>query len=439
MHSNQNHPTQSSAKMFHYSVTFFLLPIVAVSLVVVLSSDFAIGFSPSSLASLSSRVSTSKSKQPTSTHRHFATTRQRSSRLHLSRVTFAERLDVVKEKDSVSSISSFDPLDCSNGWDYDHHSSPLSTTQHRIDYDKTSSSFPPSSSSTSLKGETAPTILAISTLLIDPSNSYAATVTKLSEGDYNPETFKPVCAASDTFYRFLQGSTRAVVGDENFSEYGPLIAGGLLRVRLELCVVESFFNEAVGPFIKENGLSWILPLHENVETFLAGTIFALATTFILVGSTKLIQIIAFYGDLIIGGPCRLFGGFFFDRARGEPVTLDVSFFGFWKTRLVGPPVDFNEEKKVGGGESTNKLIDFEKVKPTDVPLLALSGGVKVVGEASKVSCELHSANTMHGVVYTGVQLDIVLYSNCISLLIMFTSSHPFLFWHDSTFENLLRG
>ena len=435
-----NHPTQSSTKMFHSSVTFFLLPIVAVSLVVVLSSDFAIGFSPSSLASLSSRVSTSKSKQPTSTHRHFATTRQRSSRLHLSRVTFAERLDVVKEKDSVSSISSFDPLDCSNGWDYDHHSSPLITTQHCIDYDKTSSSFPPSSSSTSLKGEdTAPTILAISTLLIDPSNSYAATVTKLSEGDYNPETFKPVCAASDTFYRFLQGSTRAVVGDENFSEYGPLIAGGLLRVRLELCVVESFFNEAVGPFIKENGLSWILPLHENVETFLAGTIFALATTFILVGSTKLIQIIAFYGDLIIGGPCRLFGGFFFDRARGEPVTLDVSFFGFWKTRLVGPPVDFNEEKKVGGGERTNKLIDFEKVKPTDVPLLALSGGVKVVGEASKVSCELHSANTMHGVVYTSMQLDIVLYSNCISLLIMFTSSHPFLFWHDSTFENLLRG
>ena len=30
--------------------------------------------------------------------------------------------------------------------------------------------------------------------------------------------------------------------------------GGLLRVRLELCVVESFFYEAVLPFIKENGL-----------------------------------------------------------------------------------------------------------------------------------------------------------------------------------------
>jgi hypothetical protein len=121
-----------------------------------------------------------------------------------------------------------------------------------------------------------------------------------------------------------------------------------------------------------------------VETFLAGTIFALATTFILVGSTKLIQIIAFYGDLLVGGPCRLLGGFFFDRARGEPVTLDVSFFGFFKTRLVGPPVDFKEEeiKKASGQK---QLVDFDKVKPAEIPLLVLSGGVKLVGEASRVS------------------------------------------------------
>ncbi len=227
-------------------------------------------------------------------------------------------------------------------------------------------------------------ILALSTIVIDPQSSYAATTSSLSTGDFNPDNFRPVCGASDSFYRFLQGSTRAVVGDENFSEYGPLIAGGLLRIRLELCVVESFFNEAVGPFIKENGLNWILPIHESVETFLAGTIFALATTFILVGSTKLIQIIAFYGDLLVGGPCRLLGGFFFDRARGEPVTLDVSFFGFFKTRLVGPPVDFKEEEiKKATGQT--KLVDFDKVKPAEVPLLVLSGGVKLVGDASKVS------------------------------------------------------
>lgn len=262
---------------------------------------------------------------------------------------------------------------------------PFGFGSNEATYDRgySSSSSPPII--TTSKAVT-PFLAAVSTVVINPESSFAAAPTPLSTGDFNPENFKPVCGASDTFYRFLQGSTRAVVGDENFSEYGPLIAGGLLRIRLELCVVESFFNEAVGPFIKENGLNWILPIHETVETFLAGTIFALATTFILVGSTKLIQIIAFYGDLIVGGPCRLFGGFFFDRARGEPVTLDVSLFGFFKTRLVGPPVDFKEEEIKKAQGETKPFLDLEKVKPAEIPLLILSGAVKVVGDASKVSC-----------------------------------------------------
>ena len=102
----------------------------------------------------------------------------------------------------------------------------------------------------------------------------------------DPSNFQPVCPASDGFYRFGQGLVVGVVGQESYKEYAPLIAGGLLRVRLELCVVESFFYEAILPFIKENGLNWVLPLHETVETFLAGTIFAVATNFILIGSTK---------------------------------------------------------------------------------------------------------------------------------------------------------
>ena len=148
-------------------------------------------------------------------------------------------------------------------------------------------------------------------------------------------------------------------------------------------MVESYFNEAVGPFIKKNGLGWILPWHETVETFIAGSIFALATTFILVSSTKIFQIIAFYTDLVVGGPCRLFGGFFFDRARGEPVTLDISFL-WWKKRLIGPPVDFKEEELKKAAGETNPL-DFDNVKPADMPLLIASGGVKVVGEGLKVS------------------------------------------------------
>lgn len=58
------------------------------------------------------------------------------------------------------------------------------------------------------------------------------------------------------------------------------------------------------PFIQQKGLSWILPFHETVETFLAGTIFALATNFILVGSTKIIQVIVTYFDFFLGMPVR---------------------------------------------------------------------------------------------------------------------------------------
>jgi len=124
----------------------------------------------------------------------------------------------------------------------------------------------------------------------------------------DPASFQPVCPASDGFYRFGQTLAVGVVGADSYKEYAPLIAGGLLRVRLELCVVESFFYEAIIPFIKENGLSWVLPVHETVETFLAGTVFAIATNFILLGSTKIITVLATYADIFFGFPFRIVGG-----------------------------------------------------------------------------------------------------------------------------------
>ena len=54
-------------------------------------------------------------------------------------------------------------------------------------------------------------------------------------------------------------------------------------------------------------------------------------------------------------------------------------------------MDFKEEeirKAAGGGE---QLLDFDKVKPAEIPLLALSGGVKLVGEASKIFREFIEA------------------------------------------------
>lgn len=71
-----------------------------------------------------------------------------------------------------------------------------------------------------------------------PLSALAAMSVPLSTGQFDPNNFKPVCSASDGLYRALQGATQGIIGAENYIEYGPLIAGGLLRVRLELCVVE---------------------------------------------------------------------------------------------------------------------------------------------------------------------------------------------------------
>lgn len=117
---------------------------------------------------------------------------------------------------------------------------------------------------------------------------------------FNPSNFQPVCPTSDNFYQLLKSIINIIIGSENIIEYGPLIASVLLRVRLELCVFESFLYEAVIPFIKVKGITWILPLHETLETFIAGTIFAIASNFILVGSTKIFSIILLYIDALIG-------------------------------------------------------------------------------------------------------------------------------------------
>ncbi|GKY99393.1 hypothetical protein MPSEU_000894000 [Mayamaea pseudoterrestris] len=213
------------------------------------------------------------------------------------------------------------------------------------------------------------TALATVTAAATSSQALASNIPEISQGYLDPNNFNPVCPASDFFYRFLQTSAINVVGRESFIEYGPLIAGGLLRVRLELCVVESFFNEAVIPFIKQNGLNWVLPLHETVETFLAGTVFAIATTFILVGSTKILIVIATYTDFLIGLPFRLFGGFAFDRAMGKPVTLDIG-FGPFKTRVIGPV-----DKADGAVEKS-----FTDLGPAELVSVIIFGTAKFAGQ-----------------------------------------------------------
>mmetsp|Transcript_11446 Transcript_11446/g.31705 ORF Transcript_11446/g.31705 Transcript_11446/m.31705 type:complete len:358 (-) Transcript_11446:563-1636(-) len=262
-------------------------------------------------------------------------------------------------KQRVQQIASFDPFHLEGNGDIHNGDRSMLSTNDGIN-------------------NAAPTTAALLTAMVVPSMANAAAVDlpalpSISSGQFDPSKFQPVCSASDGFYRFLQQGTQAVVGPEAFTEYGPLIAGGLLRIRLELCVVESFFNEAVGPFIQQNGLSWILPLHETVETFLAGVVFSLATTFILVGSTKILTVIFTYADFLLGAPCRLLGGFTFDRATGKPVTLDFG-VGPFKTRVLGPKAEeMNTDERVDLG-----LVLSERGLPA-LLLILLSGGIKAVG------------------------------------------------------------
>ena len=215
-----------------------------------------------------------------------------------SSARFAARKTMVLEREAdVATASSYDPLNLAS-------SSHMYTGRLQARDTSSTSRVRPTLESDNDNNKNQNALWASSVALapfvmMGGAEQANAVESIISKEMYNPASFQPVCPTSDGFYRFLQTGIEAIVGREKFIEYGPLIAGGLLRVRLELCVVESFFNEAVGPFIKENGVSWILPLHETVETFLAGSIFALATTFILVGSTKLLTVITTYFDLLV--------------------------------------------------------------------------------------------------------------------------------------------
>lgn len=92
-------------------------------------------------------------------------------------------------------------------------------------------------------------------------------------------TFKPVCPASDGLYGLGKAFADGLLGAEG-AEYRPLAIEALLRVRLEVCVLESFVYEAIIPFVERKGIGWVLPLHETIDTVIAGTVFAVALNFI---------------------------------------------------------------------------------------------------------------------------------------------------------------
>ena len=223
-------------------------------------------------------------------------------------------------------------------------------------------------------------------LLLGAIPASAADVSQLSQVAYDaaldPKTFQPVCPASDGFYNFGKTLITATVGPEAYKEYAPLIAGGLLRVRLELCVVESFVYEAIVPFIKENGLSWVLPVHETVETFLAGTVFAIASNFILIGSTKIVTVIFTYGDVFLGFPFRVVGGLGWKGLEANvpekepPVPVEEEPQDFL-AKL------FPEEKPKYQPPSLQKVVRANTGAPAQTAQLVFWGALRGVGEASK--------------------------------------------------------
>eukprot|EP00929_Paragymnodinium_shiwhaense_P004659 TRINITY_DN10576_c0_g1_i1.p1 TRINITY_DN10576_c0_g1~~TRINITY_DN10576_c0_g1_i1.p1 ORF type:complete len:309 (-),score=50.82 TRINITY_DN10576_c0_g1_i1:185-1111(-) len=132
----------------------------------------------------------------------------------------------------------------------------------------------------------------------------AASAADLSlRADLSPETFRPVCPASDGVYSFGKIAADSLLGADG-AEYRPLAIEALLRARLEICVLESFVYEAIIPFIQRKGLGWILPLHETIDSVIAGTVFAIAINFILFGTTKILSVLSIYHDFVLGAPLR---------------------------------------------------------------------------------------------------------------------------------------
>eukprot|EP00931_Biecheleriopsis_adriatica_P024780 TRINITY_DN15351_c1_g1_i1.p1 TRINITY_DN15351_c1_g1~~TRINITY_DN15351_c1_g1_i1.p1 ORF type:complete len:347 (-),score=49.92 TRINITY_DN15351_c1_g1_i1:38-1006(-) len=152
--------------------------------------------------------------------------------------------------------------------------------------------------------------------------SLAGSTKVLSEGlpELTPDTFRPVCPASDGIYGFGKAAADAFLGAEG-AEYRPLAIEALLRVRLEICVLESFVYEAIIPFVQRKGLGWILPLHETIDTVIAGTVFAIAVNFILFGTTKILAVIGIYHDFLIGAPLRLIGYGILPETKPKEVPL----------------------------------------------------------------------------------------------------------------------
>lgn len=207
--------------------------------------------------------------------------------------------------------------------------------------------------------------------------------------------FNPVCPASDGVFRVGQKAALGLAGADNIENYRPLINDVLIRVRTELCVLESFVNETAIPFVKNKGIGWVLPLHETSETYLAGVVFMVGLNFILLGSTKVVAIIAIYHDLTVGLVCRGTGGLL---SMATPEADAAT-----REREFGLLIDeqSKEMKAVMMDETLEKTERTRKTKEINLKYAALMEDTKSAADLrfeKKASSPFAAARTVAGTV-----------------------------------------
>jgi len=184
--------------------------------------------------------------------------------------------------------------------------------------------------------------------------------------------FSPVCPASDGVFRVGQRLALSLAGDSNIENYRPLINDVLIRVRTELCVLESFVRETAIPFVQTKGLGWVLPRHETSETYLAGVVFVVGANFILLGSTKVVAILAIYHDLSVGLVARGMGGLLGFMSPGDVRKAREEEFEKLMTKqmeetkkvMLDANMSASDREKKTTEISTRYATEMEKIKST---------------------------------------------------------------------------
>ena len=318
------------------------------SFVAMSSSSSSISASGSAFSSSSSRSSRRRHSQQQRRRRRGLREEDRSS---FFRCRSISKTTTEEEEDTFSfSSSSFDPLEIFTESDDDDE-----------------------------KKKTNVSSLVVATTTSAALTGYQLTATgdgfQAMAGDKSIDpfaNFSPVCPASDGVFRVGQRVALSLAGDSNIENYRPLINDVLIRVRTELCVLESFVRETAIPFVQTKGLGWVLPKHETSETYLAGVVFVVGANFILLGSTKVVAILAIYHDLSLGLVARGMGGLLGFMSPGDVRKAREEEFEKLMTKqmeetkkvMLDANMSASEREQKTTEISTRYAMEMERIKTT---------------------------------------------------------------------------